>query len=47
MRNFKDLGLGCAYFRVDQWKCNEKKEKNWEQVAFDDSKWQNAYLVAP
>jgi HEAT repeat protein len=31
----------------DQWKCNEKKEKNWEQVAFDDSKWQKAYLVAP
>ena len=31
----------------DQWKCNEKKEKNWEQVAFDDAKWQKAYLVAP
>ena len=31
----------------DQWKCNEKKQKNWEQVAFDDAKWQKAYLVAP
>ena len=31
----------------DQWKCNEKQQKNWEQVAFDDSKWQKAYLVAP
>lgn len=32
---------------TDQWKCSEKKEKNWEQAAFDDAKWQNAYLVAP
>lgn len=31
----------------DQWKCNEKREKNWEQIAFDDAKWQKAYLVAP
>ncbi|MCY2990492.1 MAG: hypothetical protein NTY19_21830, partial [Planctomycetota bacterium] len=31
----------------DQWKCSEKKQKNWEQVAFDDEKWQKAYLVAP
>ncbi len=31
----------------DQWKCNEKKEKDWEQAAFDDAKWQKAYLVAP
>jgi HEAT repeat protein len=31
----------------DQWKCHEKKEKNWEQVVFDDVKWQKAYLVAP
>ena len=31
----------------DQWKCNEKPPKNWEQVALDDSKWQKAYLVAP
>jgi len=31
----------------DQWKCNEKKPKNWQQAAFDDSKWQKAYLVGP
>lgn len=30
----------------DQWKCSEKQQKNWERPAFDDSKWQKAYLVA-
>jgi HEAT repeat protein len=31
----------------DHWKCNEKQQRNWEQVAFDDAKWPKAYLVAP
>ena len=31
----------------DRWKCSDKKSRNWEQIAFDDSKWQRAYLVAP
>jgi hypothetical protein len=40
-------GRQVVFTSGDQWRCHEKKEKNWEQIAFDDSKWQKAYVVAP